>query len=97
MTRTTNNELGLLPGFFFHPQCADGLEKLTDEERFILFENQGNYLVGVWREDPTMKTDLICACDNGRIPTHRRVGAVIPGYGSVPTDLREVIDLKGLA
>lgn len=96
MARTTNNELLLLPGFFFNPQCTDGLEKLTDRQRFDLFENQGNYMAWMCREDPTLKTDLICACDNGRIPTHRRADAVIPGYGSVPMDLREVIDLKGL-
>ncbi|MNL83274.1 hypothetical protein D3C87_2108800 [compost metagenome] len=35
--------------------------------------------------------DLKCNLDNGRIPTHSRPDAVIPTYGNVPFDLREVI------
>lgn len=95
MGRNTNNELSALPGFFYYPRCNDGLEKLTDRERYTLLLNQGNYTVGLSMEDPAQFGDLNCACDNGRIPTHRREGAVIPEYGNVPFDLREVIDLKG--
>ena len=96
MARNTNMELVALPGFFFYPQCKDGLEELSKKERFELLLNQGNYTVGLHMEDPRMEADLVCSCDNGRIPTHRRPGVVIPGYGNVPVDLREVIDLKGL-
>mgnify|MGYP001045423812 CR=1 FL=1 len=95
MARNTNNELLVLPGFFYYPRCNDGLEKLTDYERYTLLLNQGNYIVAASMEDPVQFGDLNCACDNGRIPTHRRAGAVIPEYGHVPIDLREVIDLKG--
>lgn len=95
MSRNTNNELVALPGFFFYPRCTDGLVKLTDQERFTLLENQGNYMVTMYKEDESMHGDLLCACANGRIPTHRRPDAVIPGNGGVPLDLREVIELKG--
>lgn len=96
MSRNTNNELAALPGFFYHPHCAEDLVKLTDQERFDLLENQGNYAVTTYRHEEKMKGELLCVCDNGRIPTHRRPGAVIPGFGKVPLDLREVIDLKGV-
>lgn len=96
MARSTNNELVALPGFFFGPRCEDGLVKLTDDERYTLLQNQGNYAVMTFRDDPAMKGELDVACDNGRIPTHRRPDAEIPDYGSVPIDLREVVDLKGM-
>lgn len=90
MTRKTNNELSLLPGFFFHPQQDDGLVKLSFEDRCLLLENQGNYMVPLWVRDPNMRTDLECSLENSRIPTHRQPDAAIPGYGDVPFDLREV-------
>lgn len=95
MARNTNNELVQLPGFFFYPRCADGLAKLTDRERFTLLFNQGNYVVDPEEHDPELVQSQLNACENGRIPTHRRPDAIFPGYGSVAVDLREVIDLKG--
>lgn len=96
MARNTNNELAALPGFFFYPRCADGLEELTNKQRFELLLNQGIYAVGTCMDDPKMEGDLLCAVANGRIPTHRRPGTEFPAYGKVPLDLRAVIDLKGM-
>lgn len=93
MARQTNNELAQLPGFFFHPQNKEGLEELSFDERCLLRENQGNYMIPLWKNDPAMRGDLECDLCNGRIPTHRRPGTVIPGNGDVPFDLREVIEV----
>lgn len=72
--------------FFFCPVDTTGLEKLTEDQRIELLENQGNYMVGLQKSDPMLRGDLICACENGRIPTHRKLGAKIPAYGNVPFD-----------
>ena len=72
--------------FFFCPVDTTGLEKLTEDQRIELLENQGNYMVALHKSDPMLRGDLICACENGRIPTHRKVGAKIPAYGDVPFD-----------
>lgn len=96
MARNTNMELVAMPGFFYYPRCKDGLEALTKKQRFELLLNQGNYAVATYMEDPNMELDLVCSCDNSRIPTHRRPGTELPGYGNVPLDLREVVDLKGV-
>ena len=89
----SNNELSKLPGFFYYPPDKTGLEELSFEQRCELMENQGLYMVTQWKGDPNMKVDLICMADNGRIPTHRRPGVVMPGQYNVPVDLREVIEL----
>lgn len=89
MSRKTNNELSALPGFFFHPQDTDGLEELTYEQRCEIYSNQGHYGV-----DLTNKGDVECGLANARIPTHRRPGTEIPGFGKVPIDLRGVLELK---
>ena len=69
--------------FSFYPAKTEGLEKLTNAQRFELLENQGNYMVTLYKEDPAHEIDLLCACDNSRIPTHRVPGTEIPGYGDV--------------
>lgn len=89
MARKTNNELSALPGFFFYPQDATGLEELTYEQRCDIYSNQGCYGI-----DLTNKGDMECGLANARIPTHRRPGTEIPGYGKVPIDLRGVIQAK---
>lgn len=96
MSRKTNNELGKLPGFFFYPSDTEGLEKLTFEQRCELHENQGLYSLGLLSVlSSGQKGDLECSLANHRIPTHRRPDAVIPSYGNVPIDLREVIEVRG--
>ena len=92
MARKTNNELSLLPGFFFYPQDVEGLEELTYEDRCELCTNQGNYTVDLYMH--VAKNAVVCHLDNCRIPTHRRPGTATPGYNCVPVDLREVIQLK---
>jgi hypothetical protein len=94
MARQTNNELVRMPGFFYYPSDKEGLEFLTMEQRIEIMANQGNYtMVGmlVPHESSPFYVDLHCNLDNGRIPTHRRPDAVIPSYGNVPFDLREVL------
>lgn len=92
MSRKTNNELAALPGFFYYPVDATGLVELTLAERRDILTNQGNYAVALTNmQDENQRIDLGCACDNGRIPTHRRPDAVIPAYGDVPIDLREIM------
>lgn len=93
MARMSNNELSKLPGFFYYPADKTGLEELSFEQRCELMENQGLYMVTQWKNDPNMEIDLKCMADNGRIPTHRRVGTPLPGHHCVPVDLREVIEL----
>lgn len=93
MSRKTNNELSLMPGFFYYPLETEGLEELTFEQRCQLMEYQGLYMVTQWKGDPKMEGDLRCMADNGRIPTHRKPGVELPEYGDVPIDLREVIEL----
>lgn len=95
MARETNNELSLLPGFFFYPKCADGLEELSRDDRILMVENQGSYGIRLIKDDAASQTDLNCLLDNSRIPTHRRPGVKIPDFGSVPLDLREIIQLRG--
>lgn len=72
--------------FFFCPVDTTGLEKLTVDQRIELLQNQGNYMVCLQREDPSLRGDLISACENARIPTHRKPGVEIPTYGNVPFD-----------
>lgn len=84
-----NNEMVHLEGFFYYPSNKEGLEELTERQRFELLENQGNYMVGMMIADPDSRLDLICSCDNGLIPTHRSPGKVIPGYGDVPVSFRQ--------
>jgi len=95
MPRTTNNELDALPGFFYYPKDAEGLEILSIEERKQLLHNQGlNQVVDhLDVNDPKQFTDLFNALDNRRIPTHRRPGTPFLGYGEVPVDLRVIIEL----
>jgi len=81
-----------LPGFFYYPtpeQCLEGLEELTNEQRFELLENQGNYVVSFYKDDPAYLGDLLVACANSRIPTHRVPVTPIPDYGSVPMSFLE--------
>lgn len=91
MARKTNSELSLLPGFFFCPQDTTGLEELSYEERCEICTNQGNFGPASW-------TSIVSAVnahlDNCRVPTHRRPGTVIPGFGKIPIDLREVLEIK---
>lgn len=94
MARETNNELSRLPGFFFYPKCADGLEELSLGERVELLENQGHYGMTRIQNDPATRADLNDVLDNGRIPTHRRPGVPTPSFGRVPQDLREVEQLR---
>lgn len=84
-----NRESEKMPGFFYYPGNAEGLVKLTNQERFDLLENQGNRMVSFYRTDPEFETDLVCSCDNARIPTHRKPEAVMPGLWDVPFDLTE--------
>jgi len=93
MARLSNNELSALPGFFYYPRDVAGLEELTFEQRGEIRTNQGHYMMPTWMCDPAMRADVICDFDNARIPTHRRPGTVIPTYGHVPFDLREIIEL----
>jgi len=89
MARKTNNELSALPGFFYHPQDSEGLEELTYEQRCEIYSNQGSYGI-----DLGNKGDVECYLSNARIPTHRRPGTAMPGFGKVPIDLRGVLELK---
>lgn len=92
MSRKTNNELSLLPGFFFYPQDKTGLEELSYEDRCEICTNQGNYTLDLYMH--VAKDAVIAHLDNCRVPTHRRPGTEIPGYGKVPFDLREVVQIK---
>lgn len=92
MARKTNNELSLLPGFFFYPQDTTGLEELSYEDRCLVCTNQGNYTVELNMH--IAKETVSAHLDNCRIPTYRRPGVTIPGYGKVAVDLREVIQIK---
>lgn len=92
MARKTNNELSLLPGFFFYPQDTTGLEELSYEDRCEICSNQGNYQLDLYVH--VAKDAVNSHLDNHRIPTHRRPGTEIPGYGKIPVDLREVIQVK---
>lgn len=84
----SQNESKSLPGFFYCPSDADGLIKLSVEERATVMTNQGNYAVSmVDRSDENQMCDLRCALDNSRIPTHRKPDVAIPGHGDVPFDL----------
>lgn len=97
MARKTNNELSALPGFFYHPQDSEGLEELSYDQRVELFANQGNYSADLSAYLPGSQErngDMECALANSRIPTHRRPGTEIPGFGKVPIDLRGVLELK---
>jgi len=92
MARRTNNELSLLPGFFFYPQDTTGLEELSYEDRCEICTNQGNYQLDLYVH--VAKLAVTAHMDNCRVPTHRRPGTVTPGYGEVPVDLREVVQIK---
>lgn len=92
MARKTNNELSLLPGFFFYPQDTTGLEELSYEDRCELCTNQGNYTIDLYMH--VDKGAVTQHLDNCRIPTYRRPGTEIPGFGDIPIDLREVVQVK---
>lgn len=92
MARKTNNELSLLPGFFFYPQDVEGLEELSYEDRCEICTNQGDNLPSTYVH--VAKVAVNAHLDNCRIPTHRRPGTPIPGKGKIPIDLREVIQIK---
>lgn len=88
----SQNESTKLPGFFFHPLNADGLVELEMKDRLLIVNNQGNYMALINMPRTEMeRVDMQCFLDNNRIPTHRREDAVIPEFGHVPFDLREVI------
>lgn len=76
--------------FFFCPVDSSGLEKLTEDQRIDLLQNQGNYDAGLQKADPMLRGDLLSACENACIPTHRIPNAMIPEYGDVPFDLRSI-------
>lgn len=98
VARYTNYEMSKLRGFYYRPNDKEGLEELTYDQRIELYTNQGNYAAELMAYvGPTQErnSDMECALDGARIPTHRRPGTEIPGYGKVPFDLREVVEVKG--
>lgn len=94
--RGPNNELLLLPGFFYCPPDTKGLVKLEPQDRMnIVAQGQALYSATFvdWN-DKGQVADLMCHMDNANIPTHRRIGKPMPATGTVPLDLFDISRLK---
>lgn len=89
--RGENNELHAMPGFFFCPMNTEGLSELSLNDRVhITAHGQGLYSTTLYdTNDPSEMADLQCYLDNNNIPTHKREGIPLPGFGTVPLDLFE--------
>lgn len=68
-----NTEHPQYPGHFFYPAYLGvDMVELTLDQRRDLLADEGNYMCSLTNmRDEFQRTDLLCACDNARIPTHR--------------------------
>lgn len=91
--RVENNELCLMPGFYFCPPVATQLVKLRDDERFRIYCDGAQLLMAVFPNKNLQKgeyADMIVAMENANIPTHRDADVPMPEMGTVPRDLFNV-------
>jgi hypothetical protein len=76
-TTKVNAEHPRYPGHYFYPLVGNAaLVELPLIDRMKILSDEGNYMVMLANlNDEGQRTDALCACDNARIPTHRRQDA----------------------